>query len=50
MFELGRNDSELAGGETEVVFTISGKTTKKQQHFIHSCTAYIHLNKEKELN
>ena len=22
----------------------------RQQHFIHSCTAYIHLNKEKELN
>ena len=23
---------------------------QQQQHFIHSCTAYIHLNKEKELN
>ena len=23
---------------------------QQQQHFIHSCTAYIHLNMEKELN
>ena len=22
---------------------------QQQQHFIHSCTAYIHLNMEKEL-